>query len=51
MTNKSNSYLARYAVVHKAVGQFAWFVNKDDAKDFIKALNGDPNYYSIEEVD
>lgn len=53
MTNKSNSHLARYAVV-SLIGkpyQFAWFVNRGDAVDFIKALNGDPNYYSIEEVD
>lgn len=54
MTNKSNSHLARYAVVSLISGvpyQIAWFVNKADARDFIKALNGYPNYYSIEEVD
>lgn len=50
MTNKSNSHLARYAVTNKIVGAFAWFLEELDAKDFIKALNGDPNYYSIEEV-
>lgn len=54
MSNKSNSHLARYAVVSLIGGdpyQIAWFVTRPDAKDFIKALNGDPNYYSIEEVD
>lgn len=52
MTNKSNSHLARYAVVSDLgrLYQFAWFINKGDATDFIKTLN-DPNYYSIEEVD
>lgn len=51
--NKSNSHLARYAVVSliDEPYQIAWFVARRDALDFIQALNGDPNYYSIEEVD
>lgn len=53
MTNKSNSHLARYAVTSPFLTsiQFAWFVSYGDAKDFITALNAEPNYYSIEEVD
>jgi len=42
-TKRIEQYMSTETVIYQ--------VTNADAKDFIKALNGDPNYYSIEEVD
>lgn len=50
---ESKSNLARYAVTSPflASKQFAWFVNYEDAQDFITALTVKPTYYAIEALE
>lgn len=45
---KSNSTVANYAVI-ATYGQFAWFVTREDAEDFI-GFQSDPVHFSIVEL-
>lgn len=47
---KSNSAVAKYAIQAPFYGQFAWFVSRDDAEEFIR-LQPDSDRYLIVELD
>lgn len=47
---KSNSSVANYAIQAPFYGQFAWFVSRDDAEDFM-SLQSDSDRYLIVELD